>query len=154
MSGVWGCVVPCCALWVGILGSIFGVTAPFDGATDPVCKTPGVGATDWLVGGVDSAPGALKNVQCVGVNCRWALVKVLTEIDSFKFRVYDDSDQYINRLLNLNYGYWSFKAMVIYLNIAWDLYDVLKPRQLKPLFPAWFKPPIITKVIIINSIHF
>ena len=66
----------------------------------------------------------------------------------------NDSDQYINRLLNLNYGYWSFKAMVIYLNIAWDLYDVLKPRQLKPLFPAWFKPSIITKVIIINSIHF
>lgn len=76
--------------------------------------------------------------------CR-VLVKVLTEIDIPRWL------QYINRLLNLNYGYWSFKAMVIYLNIAWDLYDVLKPRQLKPLFPAWFKPPIITKVIIINS---
>ena len=42
------------------------MTAPFDGATDPVCKTPGVGATDWLVGGVASAPGA-KIKNCVGV---------------------------------------------------------------------------------------
>ena len=39
------------------------MTAPFDGV--PVCKTPGVGATDWLVGGVASAPGA--EIKCVGV---------------------------------------------------------------------------------------
>ena len=51
------------------------MTAPFDGATDPVCKTPGVGATDWLVGGVASAPGAE-----IMRRCR-VLVKVLTEID-------------------------------------------------------------------------
>ena len=44
---------------------MFGVTAPFDGATDPVCNTPGVDGTDWLVGGVDSAPGAKKTSQTV-----------------------------------------------------------------------------------------
>ena len=45
---------------------MFGVTAPFDGATDPVCNTPGVAdGTDWLVGGVDSAPGAKKTSQTV-----------------------------------------------------------------------------------------